>query len=288
MQFTQPRNLHSNLSKSRSGFTLIELLVVVGIIGLLIAILLPSLGKARNNAKLTHCASGVRQWGMALQYYLTDYDQWLPQEGSTGSVAAVKRHDAWFNALPLYVNSPRYYYIYPGVGARAGLTETDLSTGITYTVMGTGAAANMPGFKNAWIWYCQAKLETTFGSASNSFHYTMNAVLDGTPQWGGADQGTTHLRMSKVSDPTYTVFLFESTSVGNPSDTPATNPAAVSATSIDTARHANLGTNFLMLDGHCETVKIKTIPTPQLSATVYMTEDKPRTIWGPFPGQVVP
>lgn len=69
---------HALRSRSRVGFTLIELLVVVAIIAVLISILLPSLNKARAQAKATYCGSNLRQVGLAVAGYQTESNGGFP------------------------------------------------------------------------------------------------------------------------------------------------------------------------------------------------------------------
>jgi len=63
------RDHRAGITSLAQAFTLVELLVVIGIISVLISILLPTLGKARQAANLVDCQSRLRQMGQALQIY---------------------------------------------------------------------------------------------------------------------------------------------------------------------------------------------------------------------------
>ena len=61
-----------------AGFTLIELLVVIAIIAILAALLLPVLARTKSQARITQCASNLKQWGAAVVMYAGDNNGFFP------------------------------------------------------------------------------------------------------------------------------------------------------------------------------------------------------------------
>ena len=64
----------------RKGFALIELLTVIAVISLLMAILVPVLGRARRSAQAGVCQSNMRQWGIVYKMYTDEFDGRFPQD----------------------------------------------------------------------------------------------------------------------------------------------------------------------------------------------------------------
>jgi len=82
-----------------AGFTLIELLVVIAIIALLMAILMPALGRVKKQAQSVSCQARLKEWGLMFKFYTDDYDGYFNEGWGSGSETTL-----WPNALRPYYN----------------------------------------------------------------------------------------------------------------------------------------------------------------------------------------
>jgi len=72
------------MTKRTKAFTLVELLVVVAIISLLVSILLPTLGKAKEQARIVICLTNLKGLNLAFTYYTGENNEWYPQGSGSG------------------------------------------------------------------------------------------------------------------------------------------------------------------------------------------------------------
>lgn len=107
---TRPRPLPNNIA-----FTLIELLVAIAVIAILAAMLLPAVQKAREAGRSIVCVNNLRQWGIALQLYMGDYQGWIPSALESNTWANV-----WYSATRLGK------YVDPELGKRFDKRGTTL------------------------------------------------------------------------------------------------------------------------------------------------------------------
>jgi len=147
----------------RSGFTLIELLVVVGIIGVLVALLLPAVQGAREAARRTRCQNNLRQIGIALEGY----------QGANNCFPLV--------AIPVDIN--KWYGGFYSVHSRMlpYLGEVPLYNSVNYTC-GAWSPVTLSGVIFPW----QQEINAANGTATSTTIDVFLCPSDGGPfQQGG-------------------------------------------------------------------------------------------------------
>ncbi|MFY4729985.1 DUF1559 domain-containing protein [Nitrospira sp. BLG_2] len=202
-----------SIPMSRRAVTFMEVLVVVGVLLLLLSMLFPSIGSAREQSRRILCQNNLRQWGMAMQAYRDDNKNYLPMEGTTGATGH-KLPYGWYNVLPPYLNAPAYRDV-------------------------EGVGKDIREFPELHMWICPSKnLSAAYksGSGKNQYHYGMNLVLDGVASQ--SDDEPRPLIASQFYNKPHTVLMF---------DIYPNSPRGAQA-DVGTSYHRGIG-NVLLIDG---------------------------------------
>jgi prepilin-type processing-associated H-X9-DG protein len=146
-----------------TAFTLVELLVVIGIIAILVAILLPTLARARASAQTVACASNARQLALAIRLFAQEHrgympalsdDQWIKQNDPTRSVWVYRSKVAppvaldWVSSLLPYlgVRNLEWFPDVPGNASKVFLCPSDSASDYPGSYGTTnGSAPSGPG-----------------------------------------------------------------------------------------------------------------------------------------------
>ena len=221
-------------NSAKGGFTLVELLVVIAIIAILAALLLPALNSAKADSKRVACISNLRQIGIAVRNYSSDYDGSVPY----GPVA------------PPYINPLDFY---SSTGAPTSLLSLESGAPVGLGLMLQGELANQPK-----VVFCpgsdqplneDAQLaQVGIGQAQGSYYYRHagNTNLFDSP---ATIFDPDHIKLDNLGN----------NSLGQPIralalDTQFLCPPALSTFDVIPAtHHQQLYANILFADGHAVT-----------------------------------
>jgi len=167
-------DFRKNSKELLNGFTLIELLVVIAIIAILAAILFPVFAQAREKARQSTCLSNCKQLGLAIQQYMSDYDQMLPMDQKANWAGN------WKQDIQPYVKNLQ---IFCCPSAKSRLTNSMLWNGAgTY---GYNACYLSP-YKDNIVWWVPVS-ETAINNPSETVMITESCWI-GTSAWDYSTQ----------------------------------------------------------------------------------------------------
>lgn len=215
------------------AFTLIELLVVISVIALLIAILLPALGAARQTAVRIQCLSNQRQVGIAFAVYGNDYDQTYPAPNPGGGEA-----NLWFNQLYPY----------------------------SYDTAPTAAELAADGFKHTHLEGTMYACPAADGGLVNPVDQfkqrlsPMNASINPENDLTNTDRTADYINSEIIVTPTSTMLTIDSRG-------PRTREVDYFGQFPNVFGRHNETFNLIYFDGHGAGLKFEDIPSPSIGGT---------------------
>ena len=219
----------------KKGFTLIELLVVISIIALLLGILLPSLNRAKQQAKSVYCLNNLRQMAIAANSYALSNDGHYPLAYYTERRNGIRYYYGWdFTTYKDWSTSPAKEVVEPGL-----LWQGDTIDKIQ----------QCPSFKGAHNWFSDPYTGYNYNSSYIGINETVSPV--------GSARTTDVRRPCETAifgDGQYSTGAnkFMRAPFSNPRDASFSDPGRAAGTQ----GYRHLGkTNVAFCDGHAQSWK---------------------------------
>ena len=171
----------------RRAFTLIELLVVIAVIGILAAILLPTLSRAKAVSKRIHCVGNVRQLALAAHFYADDNRDRLPS-----GIGSLDR-SAWESAFYRYLDGNTNVFQCAGNRLPVDVTSVGFNFSYGWNDVGLNEGSSFSGRSGVYSFSLSRSSVIKLGSVVSPSDCV---ALGDTAGWGFRWRGGIHISIT--------------------------------------------------------------------------------------------